>query len=69
MQEAGSNDRMRALLRAYVGRDGEVGDSRAEHLRRLLVVTERKVLTTHGQFEDVNWGAMLSAIQAELSTP
>ena len=62
------DDRARALLRTYVGRD-DAGDSREEHLRRLLVATERMAWRTHGQPEGAPWRRLLGALREELSAP
>ena len=58
--------RARALLRTYVGRDGDTGASRDEHLRRLLVATERMAWRTHGQPEGEPWRRLLGALRKEL---
>ncbi len=62
------DDRARALLRTYVGRDGDAGGSRDEHLRRLLVATERMAWRTHGQPEGDPWRRLLDALREELRT-
>ena len=62
------DDRARALLRTYVGR-GDAGDGREEHLRRLLVATERMAWRTHGQPEGAPWRRLLGALREELSAP
>ncbi len=66
MQVTEEDDRTRALLRAFIGRDGEGGGGE-EHLRRLLPPAERMAWRTHGQPEGAPWGRLLAAIGAELS--
>ncbi len=63
------DDRARALLRTYVGRDDGAGDGREEHLRRLLVATERMAWWTHGQPEGEPWRRLLGALREELRAP
>ncbi len=69
MQGMGEADRVRALLRTYVGRDDEAGDSREEHLRRLLVATKRMAWWTYGQPEGAPWQRLLGALREELRAP
>ncbi len=69
MQGMAEADRVRALLRTYVGRDDEAGDGREEHLRRLLAATERMAWSTHGQPEGAPWRRLLGALHEELRAP
>ncbi len=66
MDETREDDRARVLLRTYVGQDHEAGGSREEHLRRLLVATERMAWRTHGQPEGDPWRRLLGALREEL---
>ncbi len=65
MQIAAEHDRTRALVRTYVGRDGQDG-SRDEHLARMLAAAERMAWRTHGQPEGAPWRRLVAAIRAEL---
>ena len=63
MQATVEHDRARALLRTYIGRDGD----REEHLRTLLVAAERMARSTHGRPEGAPWRRLVVAIHTELS--